>query len=335
MTAEWIETIIIGGGAAGLSAAQSLGRARRGVLVLDTGLPRNRFADRMHNVLGHDGVAPAELLEIGRREAAEYDVRIESAAVRAVREPRDGEAAEGAGGADRPGAGETRLVVELEDGRSIGTRAVVLASGVTDVLPEIPGLVEQWGRGVAHCPYCHGWEVRGERIAVLATSPMSLHQVQLLRQWTDDLTVFAAALGELPEETLAELRARNIRLIEHPVAEVLGDESGVLRSVRTEDGRLHLIDALFTFGSIRPNDDMVAALGLARAEAPFGSFLAVDPLGRTSHPRIWAAGNLVNPSGAVPLAVSSGSMAGGGVNLALAEADFARAAATAATGESR
>ncbi|GAA1797345.1 NAD(P)/FAD-dependent oxidoreductase [Leucobacter iarius] len=331
MTAEWIETIIVGGGAAGLSAAQSLGRARRGVLVLDTGRPRNRFADRMHNVLGHDGIAPGELLEIGRREAAGYGVRIEAVGVRAVREPRPDEAADGAGGPDRPGAGETRLVVELEDGRSIGTRAVILASGVTDVLPEIPGLAGQWGRGAAHCPYCHGWEVRGERIAVLGTSPMSLHQVQLLRQWTDELTVFTAGIGELADATRAELLARNIRLVDRPVAEVVGDEDGVLRSVRTDDGRMHLIDALFTFGAIRPNDDAIAALGLARTEAPFGSFLAVDPLGRTSHPRIWAVGNVVNPSAAVPLAVSSGSMAGGGVNLALAEADFARAAETAET----
>lgn len=329
MTAEWIETIIIGGGAAGLSAAQSLGRARRGVLVLDTGTPRNRFADRMHNVLGHDGIAPGDLLEIGRREAAGYGVRIEEVGVRAVREPRTDEASDGAGGPDRPGTGETRLVVELEDGRSIGTRAVILASGVTDVLPEVPGLVEQWGRGVAHCPYCHGWEVRGERIAVLATSPMSLHQVQLLRQWTDELTVFTADIGELSEPVLSELRARSIHLVDSPAAEVVSDEEGVLRSVRTADGQMHLIDVLFTFGVVRPNDEPLAGLALDRADAPFGSFLAVNPLGQTSHPRVWAAGNVTNPSGAVPLAVAAGSMAGAGVNLALAEADFVRAAETA------
>lgn len=330
MTAEWIETIIIGGGASGLSAAQSLGRARRGVLVLDTGLPRNRFAEHMHNVLGHDGIAPGELLEIGRREAAEYGVRIESIGVREVREPRADEASGGDGGPDRPGCGETRLIVELDDGRTLRTRAVILASGVTDVLPDIPGLAEQWGRGAAHCPYCHGWEVRGERIAVLATSPMSLHQVQLLRQWTDELTVFTARIGELSEPVRAELRARNIRLFESPVAEVVSDEQGVLRSARTEDAKLHPIDALFTFGAVVPNDGSVAGLGLERAEMPFGSFLAVDQLGRTSHPCVWAVGNVVNPSGAVPLAVAGGSMAGAGVNLALAEADFARAAETVA-----
>jgi thioredoxin reductase len=301
MTSHTWDAIIIGGGAAGLSAAQMLGRARRRTLVLDAGSPRNRFAAHMHGVLGHDGRSPAELYEIGRTEARAYGVEITDAAVTAVRDDGD------------------LLVVERANGTVDTARALLLATGVTDDLPAVDGLREQWGRGVLHCPYCHGFEVAGRRLGVLATSPMSLHQVELVRQWTDDLVAFTADLGTLDDEVVARLDARGIRRVEHPV-EALVERDRALVAVRTADGVEHAIDALFTAPVPRLQLEFADWLALARADQP-GSPLAVDMLGATSHPRIWAAGNLVAPYGNVPLSMGQGSMAGAAINAALVQAD--------------
>ncbi|WP_300682006.1 NAD(P)/FAD-dependent oxidoreductase [Nocardioides sp.] len=301
---EQPDVIVIGGAAAGLSAALTLGRARRRVLVLDTGLPRNRFAAHMHGVLGHDGLDPAELIRIGREECRQYDVTLTSAEVAAVTD-----------------AGTSGLSVTLTDGTALRTRAVIVASGLSDVLPDLPGLAEQWGRGVVHCPYCHGWEVRDQRLAVLATGPNSLHQVQLVRQWSDRLTFLSAGYGTLSSEEEARLRSRGIEIVTTPVAEILADD-GRLSGVRLEDGRQIAYDALFTAPHSRPHDAFLAGLDLDRTENPMGSFLAVDPTGQTSHPRIWATGNVTNPGGSVPIAIGAAVLTGAMVNMALVNEEF-------------
>ena len=302
--APW-DAIVIGGGAAGLSAALLLGRARRRVLVVDAGSPRNRFADHMHGVLGNEGTPPADLLLRGRGEVADYGVELRDGAVETVRD-------EGA-----------RLAVTLADGGVELARALVVATGLTDELPDLPGLAERWGTSVLHCPYCHGWEVRDERIGILATSPMALHQARLVRQWSDRVTLLAGALGPLDPGEEARLRSRGVEVVAEPVVEVLGDGPRVT-GVRTADGRLVELDAIFTAGAPRPHDAFLADLGLARADLPFGlgSFLAVDPTGRTSHERVWAVGNVVNPMANVPMAIGAGAFTGGAVNGALVEEDF-------------
>ncbi len=303
MTAENWDAIIIGGSVAGLSAAQALGRSLRRTLVIDAGKPRNRFAEHMHNVLGHDGTPPDELLAAGRAEAVRYGVELLDGTVKGVE--------------DR---GST-IEVELETGERLRARTLVLATGITDELPDIPGLAAHWGTGVLHCPYCHGWEVRGSRIGVLATSPMSMHQVKLLRQWSDRVVAFTHALGPLDEETTARLRSRGIEIVSEPVEALLGDEAGVT-AVRTATGREIPVDAIFTAATPKLHDQMLESLGLARNAGPMGEVLAVDPTGRTSHPRVWAAGNVVAPSSAVPQAMAAGAMAGAALNFALVEEDF-------------
>ncbi|MBN8883453.1 MAG: NAD(P)/FAD-dependent oxidoreductase [Salana multivorans] len=302
--APW-DAIVIGGGAAGLSAALLLGRARRRVLVVDAGSPRNRFADHMHGVLGNEGTPPADLLLRGRSEVADYGVELRDGAVETVRD-------EG-----------TRLAVTLADGGVELARALVVATGLTDELPDLPGLAERWGTSVLHCPYCHGWEVRDERIGILATSPMALHQARLVRQWSDRVTLLAGALGPLDPGEEARLRSRGVEVVAEPVVEVLGDGPRVT-GVRTADGRVVELDAIFTAGAPRPHDAFLADLRLARADLPFGlgSFLAVDPTGRTSHERVWAVGNVVNPMANVPMAIGAGAFTGGAVNGALVEEDF-------------
>jgi thioredoxin reductase/SAM-dependent methyltransferase len=305
-TREW-DAVILGGGVAGLSAAQMLGRARRRTLVIDAGEPRNRFAAHMHGVLGHDGVDPAELLARGRAEAEAYGVVIESGAVTAV--------------ADEDGA----LRIDRADGQRESARAVVVATGVRDVLPDIPGLADQWGDAVFHCPYCHGWEHADRRIGVLATSAGSIHQIELARQWTDRVTAFTAAAGALDDETVSRLTARGIRIVEEPVHLVRALD-GELAAVVTTDGEAHPVDAVLVAPSPELDLGFLDGLALQRTDAP-GRPLAGDERGATSHPRVWAAGNVVQPFGNVPLSMGSGSMAGAAVNAALVSADAAAAVA--------
>jgi len=305
MSENW-DAIIVGGGAAGLSAALTLGRARRRVLVIDAGEPRNRFAAHMHAVLGHEGLDPADLLRRGRAEVSRYDVTVRAGEVQSVTEAAEG------------------LSLVLADGETLTARSLVVASGMSDDLPDLPGLADQWGVGVLHCPYCHGWEVRDHRLAVLATSPLSVHQAELVRQWSDHLVFFTAGCGDLDPEVRERLRARGVELIDTPVAGLLTTE-GRLSGVRLVDGREIELDAIFTHPAPRPHDTFLADLGLERAENPMGSFLAVDPTGKTSHARIWAVGNVVNPGANVPMSIGAGSMAGGVVNMALVSEEFDRA----------
>lgn len=300
------DVVIVGGGPAGLSAAQMLGRARRRTLVLDSESPRNRFAEHMHAVVGFDGLSPTDLRRRGRQEAEAYGVAFRAAHVDRVAEVDGG------------------LEVFLADGASITTRALIAATGVTDRLAPIPGLAERWGRTVLHCPYCHGWEVRDRRIGVLATSPLSLHQIELVRQWSPEIVAFTAALGDPGDEVRERLHARGIRTVTEPVVEVVGDGAEI-DAVVTADGERTAIDAIFTGGTLEPHDGFLADLGLARAEGPVGSFIAADAVGATSHPRVWAAGNVVTPMGNVPLSMGAGSMAGAAVNGALVGADAAAA----------
>ncbi|GAA1142549.1 NAD(P)/FAD-dependent oxidoreductase [Nesterenkonia lutea] len=306
--AEVYDAIIIGSGAAGLSAAQSLGRALRRTLILDTGAPRNRFAAQMHNVLGHDGVAPRELLDAGLKEAARYGVERAEAGVHRVSEStRD--------------SGPRELVVTLDSGVQLFARSVIAASGLTDELPEVPGLAQRWGSSVLHCPYCHGWEFRGQCLAVLASTPMQVHQAQLLRQWSDRLTFFSAGAGELSQETIERLRARDVVVEPTPVVEVTGD-GGAVQALVLEDGRRVSVDAIFAAGRLLPRDHYLASLGLDREDTPVGSFLKVDATGQTSHERIWAAGNVASPMATVPTSMSMGSFAGAAANATLVSEDF-------------
>lgn len=305
MTNEW-DAVIIGGGAAGLSAAQMLGRSRRRTLVIDSGLPRNRFAAHMHGVLGHDGLDPAELLEKGRAEARAYGVEIATGVVAGIADDGD------------------RLRISRQDGTVDLARVMVIATGIRDELPEVPGLRAEWGRTVLHCPYCHGWEVAGGRLGVLATSPMSLHQIELVRQLSDDVTAFTAGAEPLTDDASARLTARGIRVVGATVREASRRDDALV--IATDSGEEHTLDALFMGGLPTIGLDFAADLALVRADQP-GSPLAVDMRGATSHPRVFAAGNVTAPYANVPVSMGAGSMAGAGANATLATEDFDRAVA--------
>ncbi|BDD84236.1 thioredoxin reductase [Tsukamurella pulmonis] len=300
-----LDTVIVGGGAAGLTAAQVLGRARRAVTVVDAGAPRNAPAAHMHGYLGHDGLNPAELLAIGRREAQAYGVRILPGAVTAVR--REGE------------------VIEVAVGDEVlRARTLLVATGLTDVLPGIPGVAERFGRDAIHCPFCHGYEVRDRPLAVLGgeNAAMSVHQALLIPQWSRDLIFFTNGL-EIDEADRAKIQARGTRIVDGAVAGLVV-EGDALRAVRLADGTEIDREAVFVGPRFVPQDELLLQLGAERGAAgPFPT-VPVDPMGAViGQAGVWAAGNVVNPMAQVIVAAGAGSTAAAAISAHLLERDIA------------
>lgn len=307
MERNW-DVVVIGAGPAGLSAALMLGRSRRRVVVLDARNPRNRFASHMHGVLGNEGTSPGDLSRRGRAEVTQYGVEFADTSVITISDAGD------------------QLHVIAADGSTHRAREVIVASGITDEVPDVPGLARWWGNNLLSCPYCEGWEVRDRHLGALLTSPFGMHQVQLVRQLTERVTVFAAI--PLEPAMTERLRSRDIEVVTEPIAEVV-DDGERLTGVRLADGATVNVDALFTTAVPHPNDDFLDGLDLDRTASPFGtgSFLTVDPAGKTSNPRLWAVGNVANPAMNVPMSIGAGAMTGGAVNAALADEDFDHAVA--------
>jgi len=302
------DVVIVGGGAAGLSAALILARARRRVLVLDAGEPRNRFASHMHGVLSRDGYSPLQLVEDGRREVRAVDGVIETARVTGARRTAEG------------------FELETAEGRRIQAGRLLIATGIRDELPAVEGLAEHWGRGVVACPYCDGYEARGSAIGVLAGSLMGLHVAQLLRAYSSEVTVFTALVGPVPDEELRALHARGIRTDDRPVARV-ASRDGVLTGLELTDQTTVPLDVVFANGRMVALDDLLRQLGVAQTETHVGPWTASDATGQTSVPGVWVAGNSANPAALVPIAAASGVAAALAINAELVSADIRAALA--------
>jgi thioredoxin reductase/SAM-dependent methyltransferase len=305
-TTSW-DVVIVGGGAAGLSAALILARARRRVLVLDAGEPRNRFAPHMHGVLGHDGVSPLDLVAEGRREVRAADGVIESARVETLA---------------RTAGGGFELFTEA-GARHLASR-VVVATGIRDSLPDVPGLAEHWGRGAVACPYCDGYEARGTRIGVLLGSPAGMHKAQLLRAYSPDVTVFTGLSDGLPADDRTALARRGIRIDDRMIAAVTGDGE-TLTGVEFGDGQHVALDVLFVDSTMTPLDELLRQLDVERTDTPAGSWPATDAAFHTSVPRLFAIGNVANPAAVVPVAMASGVTAATTINAELVAEDVAAA----------
>lgn len=291
------DTIVIGAGPAGLSAALMLSRGRRRVLVLDHGVPRNRFTDHMHGVLGHEGLAPGELRRLGRAEVEAHEGVFDDAEVESVTPVEGGDGA--------------RMRVVTKDGRGFRARAVIVATGLRDELPNVPGLRALWGRGVYACPFCDGYEHRDRPIAVLANGEHSDLKAHMLRQWSADLVLLVNGSFTLGDAEARSLAARGVRIERSGVDEVLAGADGRVRGVRLANGGELELEAIFTNPSFVPLTGMLDGVDVRGPEHP--------------ESRVWVVGNAGDPRANVPVSIGQGAAAGGDVAHALLMDEIAAA----------
>jgi thioredoxin reductase len=298
------DVTIIGGGAAGLSAALVLARARRHVVVIDEGAPRNAPAAHMHGYLSRDGMPPAELLARGRDEVAGYGGTVVDGVV-----------------TDVVPDGSKRFWTSLADGRRIRARRLLVTTGLTDELPDVPGLAGRWARDVLHCPYCHGHEVRDQQLGVIGGSPGAVRYAQIVRQWTHDLVYFTPP-DLLTAAERGGLVARAIGIVEGSIDRLVVGPDDRLRGVRMADGALVPRDALFVPPRFVPRSGLLADLGCATDDL---GWTTTDDTGRTSVAGVWAAGNVVDPRAQVITAAGAGSAAAIAINADLVDDDVRHA----------
>jgi thioredoxin reductase len=284
------DVAIVGGSFAGLTAALQLGRASRTVAVFDTGRPRNAASPAAHGVPGWDGRAPGEILAAIRKDAAAYPtITFRDQAVTGL-------------------TGEPDAFRLTTATGAVTARRVILACGIADRLPDIPGLAEGWGIWALHCPYCHGYEVKGLPLAILGRGPMALHMARMLRSdWSDDVTLIAHE-GDLGPDADTEAAALGVPILRSPL---------VLAETLAEGARLTLADgsSLHTAGMFLHADTefaapFVAGLGLATAQGPTGPYLKVGAFNVTSRAGLFAAGDITRPAGIVTPALADGAVTG-------------------------
>jgi len=285
------DVIIIGGSFAGLSAAMQLARARRQVLLVDAARPRNRYAAHAHGFLGQDGVPPQEIVANARAQLARYPTV----------SFRDGEAIQAL-------AQDGGFAVVIAGGEQVRGARLILATGMRDELPPLPGLQARWGQTVLHCPYCHGFEVAGEPLGVLAAHPMSVHQAMLLPDW-GPTTYFTQGQFEPSPEDARHLAARGVRVERTPVVALRGD-APALTGVVLADGREVPLRALFVASRVHMASPLAGQLGCEFDEGPLGPVIRVDDMKQTTVPGVFAAGDASTPMSNATLASASGVMAG-------------------------
>ena len=310
---ENYDVVVVGGGAAGLSGAVALARSRRSVLVVDAGDPRNAPAGHVHNFLTRDGTPPAAIYTSGCAEVTRYGGQVETGRVTTL--SRDGD----------------RFRVQIGP-RTVTARRLLIATGLRDELPDVPGLAARWGIDVLHCPYCHGWEVRDQPIGVLASGPRSVHQALLFRQLSPQVTLLQHT-GPVPDDKQRkQLTARGITVTAGPVEEIEADASG-LTGVRLADDRHLPLDAVIVAPFMRARAEPLEPLGLKPAEMRIGehavgTYIESDPTGATVVPGVWVAGNLANIQAQVITSAAAGLTAGAAINLDLVLSEAGQAAGT-------
>ncbi|ATI31505.1 NAD(P)/FAD-dependent oxidoreductase [Rhodococcus sp. WS1] len=303
------DVVIVGGGAAGLSAALVLARARRRVMIVDAGNPRNGVSEHLHGYLTRDGQSPTQLLAAGRKEVLEYGGEMTTGTAIGIEQTEDG-----------------GFLVQTDATASLEARTVLVATGLRDELPNIAGLQDRWGVDVLHCPYCHGYEVRDTPIGVLGgdNRPFTIHQASLVRQWSDDVVFFPNRI-ELTGTERERLTVRGIRIVEGDVAGV-SVADGRLDGVELASGQVVPRSVVFVGPRFVPRDALLTDLG---CEADENGWVVTDPAGSTSMPGVWAAGNVSDSPAQLITAAAAGSKAAIALNHYLLEQDIVRAVATA------
>ena len=285
------DALIIGGSYAGLSGAMQIARSGRLLCILDSGLPRNRFAAHSHGFFGQDGLSPRQMID-GARAALKAYPNVSFVDARATTARREGQG----------------FHVTLESGATLQAKKLLLAFGVVDLLPDMPGLVERWGRTVLHCPYCHGYEVRGQRLGVLNVLPQSAHQALLISDW-GTVTFFLNGQPQPDALTLAKFNERGITVEPDAVAGLEGD-APVLSGVRLANGRLVPVEAVFLGTRVELASDLAAQIGCEFEESFQGRLLKMDASKQTSVPGVYAAGDITPRIANATMASADGVMAG-------------------------
>ena len=288
------DVLIIGAGSAGLSAALTLGRCLRRVLLADGGPPRNECSPGVHGFLSRDGIRPAELLRLGHEQLRPYDtVEVQGLHIDALARQGRGFAATGHGTADDAPV-------------TVTARRVLLATGVADILPPLPGFRELWGRGVLHCPYCHGWEVRGQPLAVYGQGRIVTGLALLISRWSPDVVVVTDGPGHLTPNARRRLRRHRIGLREEPVARLVGSPTRDLRCVEFADGSVLERTALFLHAPQHQRSPLAAGLG---AQLTRSGAVRVNSSLQTSVPGLYAAGDTTPGTQQALLAAAGGNRA--------------------------
>lgn len=305
------DVAVIGGSAAGLAAALQLGRQRRSVIVVDSDEPRNAPAAHMHGYLGHEGIPPSELTAIGRDEVRSYGVEVlVGRAVDVTREDDD------------------RFAVQLVGGHRLIARRVLAATGLVDELPRIDGVADHWGGDVIHCPFCHGFEVRDQRIVQIVTHPMGLHPAGLFRQLSARFTLVLHDGIDASDPELKALRAAGVSVVDGRVQRIVTGHDGHVAAIEMTDGDQIEADVVVVSPRFKVRAEAFASLGLQPAKHPtgLGDFVETDPAGETSVPGLYAAGNVTDPVQQVLQAAANGSLVGARISFSLARDDIEAAA---------
>lgn len=294
---ESYDVIVVGGGAAGLGGALTLARAKRSVMVVDAGEPRNASAEAVHGFLTRDGTSPSELLAIGREEVRAYGAHVVPGRVTAAAADTDD------------------FLVTMNDGRTARARRLLVTTGLIDQLPDVPGVRERWGRDVLHCPYCHGWEVRDQQIGILASGPTAVHQALMFRQWSTDVTLFLHTAAPPNAEQREQLAARGVSVVEGEVESlVITDDR--LAGVRLSSGTVVPRQAVVIGPRFAARAEILVSLGLEVTEhgAGLGTHVVADATGLTAVSGVWVAGNIADPLAQVLGAAAAGAVAARAIN---------------------
>jgi len=295
------EVIIIGGSYAGLSAAMTLGRSMRKVLILDSGDPCNRKVIHSHNFLTHDGVAPAEIAAIARQEVLAYPtIKLKDAkAVKATQQ-------------------SDFFTIENESGETFTAKKLLFTTGVFDIMPVIPGFAECWGKSIAHCPYCHGYEIRNTNIGILSNGDMAFEFCKMINHWSKSLTLFTNGASTLTYEQENKIRLHNIPVVENEIV-LIEHEQGLIQNIIFKDGNSYMIEGLFTKVPFKQKTHLPEAIGCTITK---DSFIAVDDFQRTNIKGVYAAGDNATMFRSVSAAVAAGTKAGAFINKELIDETF-------------
>lgn len=289
------DVIIVGGSYSGISAGLQLARARRQVLIIDAGRRRNRFASHSYGFLGQDGRDPGTMASEAREQLLAYPTVtwVSQSAIQAS-------------------TSHSGFTVSVERGEQFAARRLVLATGVVDRLPDVPGVFERWGQRVFHCPYCHGYELDGGHIGVLAASPLAIHHALMLPDW-GPTTLLLNRVFEPDAEQLASLAARGVKVIDEPVLSVSGEQADVTLT----SGQVITFAGLFTQPRTYMSSPLAAQLGCEFEAGPTGEFIKVDAMRETSVSGVFACGDAAIGAGNVAIAVGEGARTGGAAHQSL------------------